>query len=48
MDLDILGTSTIGTGEETMSNGLGLRPWEPFRSAKVLDLRSFTYDSKTQ
>jgi hypothetical protein len=30
-----------------MSSGLGLRPWDPFRSVKVLDLRSFTYDSKT-
>jgi hypothetical protein len=30
-----------------MSIGLGLGPWEPFRSAEILDLLSFTYDSKT-
>jgi hypothetical protein len=47
MDLDVPGTSTAGAGAETTSSGLGLRPWEPFRSAKILDLRSFTYDSKT-
>jgi membrane protein involved in colicin uptake len=38
MDLDIPGTSTTGTGAETMSSGLGLGPWEPFRSAEILDL----------
>jgi hypothetical protein len=47
MDLDVHGTSTAGTGAETMSSGLGLRPWEPFLSVEVLDLRSFTYHSKT-
>jgi hypothetical protein len=46
MDLDIPGTSIAGIGEENMSSGSGLGPWEPFRLAEVLDLRSFTYDSK--
>jgi hypothetical protein len=31
-----------------MNNGLGLGPWEPFRSTEILDLCSFTYDSKTR
>jgi hypothetical protein len=47
MDLDVLGTSIAGIGAETMSSGLGIGPWEPFWSAKILDLRSFTYDRKT-
>jgi hypothetical protein len=47
MDLDIPGTSTTSIGGETTSSGLGLRPWDPFLSVKVSDLRSFTYDSKT-
>jgi hypothetical protein len=47
MDLDVPGTSTAGAGTETTSSGLGLGPWEPFRSTKILDLRSFTYDRKT-
>jgi hypothetical protein len=47
MDLDIPGMSIVGTEAETTSSGLGLGPWEPFRPTEVLDLRSFTYDSKT-
>jgi hypothetical protein len=47
MDIDIPGTSTIGTEADTTDNGLGLGLWEPFQPAEVLDLRSFTYDSKT-
>jgi hypothetical protein len=47
LDLDILGTSDVGTRAETTRNGLGLRPQDPFRPIEVLDMRSFTYDSKT-
>ena len=47
VDLDILETSIIGTGEETIRNILGLQPWEPFQPIEVLDLRRFPYNSKT-
>jgi hypothetical protein len=47
MDLDVLGTSTAGVGTKKPSSGLGLVPWEPFRSTEILDICSFTYDSKT-
>jgi hypothetical protein len=46
MDLDIPGNSTAGSRADTMINGLCLRPWDPFRPLEVLDLISFTYDSK--
>jgi hypothetical protein len=47
MDVDIPGTSTTGTETDPTGSGLGLGLWEPFQPAEVLDLRSFTYDSKT-
>jgi hypothetical protein len=46
MDLDVPGTSTIGTKIETTSSVLGLGPWEPFWLTKIVEIRSFMYDRK--
>jgi len=46
MDLDIPGTSTTCTEEKEMIIGLGRGPLEHFRPAEVLDIKSFTYNSK--
>jgi hypothetical protein len=38
MDLDVPGTSTVGTKTKTTSSVLGLGPWEPFRSTEIVDI----------
>jgi hypothetical protein len=47
MDTDPPKVSTAGINMDTSVSGLGLGLWTPFQPSEVLDLRSFTYDSKT-
>jgi hypothetical protein len=47
MDVDIPRTPTIGIETNPKRNYLSLRLWESFQPIEVIDIRSFTYDSKT-
>jgi hypothetical protein len=47
METNISKMSIVGIDTDISGSGLGLEPWEPFQPSEVLDLRSFTYDRKT-
>lgn len=47
METNIPKTSTAGEDTNIRGNGLGMGLWTPFQPSEMLDLRSFTYDSRT-
>jgi len=47
METEILETLAVGKDTNIAGNGLGMELWTPFQPSEVLDLRIFTYNSKT-